>query len=45
MSELKEYIKEIAKTLHTLANLDQQMKSGKIDKKLGFELFLIQEGK
>lgn len=37
--------KEIAKTLHTLANLDQQMKSGKIDKKLGFELFLIQEGK
>ena len=37
--------KEISKTLHDLAHLDQQMKSGKIDKKIGFELFLIQEGK
>lgn len=37
--------KEISKTLNDLAHLDQQMKLGKIDKKIGFELFLIQEGK
>lgn len=37
--------KEINNTLNELAKLDQNIKAGKIDKKLGFELFLIQEGK
>lgn len=37
--------KEIAKTLNDLAILDQNIKAGKIDKSLGFELFLIQKGK
>lgn len=36
---------QINETLRNLALLDQQIKAGKIDKKLGFELFLIQEGK
>lgn len=37
--------KEISKVLNDLAQLDQQIKAGKLDKKLGFELFLIQEGR
>ena len=36
--------KEISKVLNDLAVLDQKIKAGKLDKKLGFELFLIQEG-
>ena len=35
---------EIHKILHHLAQLDQQIKAGKLDKRLGFELFLMQEG-
>lgn len=37
--------KEIAAALNDLAGLDQQMKAGKLDKKLGLELFLIEKGK
>ena len=34
---------EVAKTLNELAMLDQDIKAGKMDKKLGFELFLIRK--
>lgn len=37
-------IKQINEILFDLATLDQQIKSGKIDMKLGFELFLIKKG-
>lgn len=36
--------KEINITLNDLACLDQKIKSGKIDKKFGFEMFLIERG-
>ncbi len=37
-------LKELNLILFDLAQLDQQIKMGKIDKKLGFELFLIAKG-
>lgn len=37
--------KEISKTLNELAQLDQNIKAGRVDKKLGFEMFILQRGK
>ncbi|MEG0362156.1 MAG: DNA polymerase III subunit delta, partial [Longicatena sp.] len=34
-------INELFSILNQIAQLDQDMKNGKIDKKLGFEMFLI----
>lgn len=36
---------EISATLNELAQLDQNIKAGKVDKKFGFEMFLIERGK
>ena len=35
-------LSECQKMLATLAQLDQNMKSGKLDKKMAFELFLLE---
>lgn len=37
--------KEIASVLNDLAILDQNIKAGRIDKNLGFEMFIVQKGK
>ncbi len=37
-------MKTLNTVLYDLADLDQRIKSGRIDKKLGFELFLVQKG-
>lgn len=36
--------KELSATLNELAQLDQNIKAGKVDKKFGFEMFLIERG-
>ncbi|NBK98038.1 MAG: DNA polymerase III subunit delta, partial [Erysipelotrichia bacterium] len=37
--------RELSRSLNDLACLDQKIKAGKIDKKFGFEMFLIERGK
>lgn len=37
--------RELSATLNELAQLDQNIKAGKVDKKFGFEMFLIERGK